>query len=181
MYGNLVIMYIRTFIAYIVDSCITRFHFPHIQLLSCFPLLEKPVTKEQEKSFRLAMRDGLSTSSSFRIDLFGPENSGKTCLVSTLFNEQFANKEATEGADVQICTIYANNWQRCTAQEMADKLQLQFLHNLNISAEEKMASEASMEATKKDFATKVQALFSKPRGTTDETLHNSTRGKSGSD
>ena len=171
MCGNLVIMYIRTFIAYIIDSCITRFHFPHIQLCSCFPLLEKPVTKEQEKSFRLAMRDGLSTSSSFRISVFGPENSGKTCLVSTLFDEQFANNDATEGADVRICTIYANNWQRCTAQEMADQLQLQFLHNLNISAEEKMASEASMEATKKGFASKVKALFSKPRATTAEKLH----------
>ena len=107
------------------------------------------------------MRDGVSTSSSFRIDIFGPENSGKTCLVSTLFDEQFASNEATEGADVQICTIYANNWQRCTAKEMADKLQLQFLHNLNTLAKEKMGSEESTAAIKKGFASKVKAIFSK--------------------
>ena len=117
------------------------------------------------------MRDGVSTSSSFRIDVFGPENSGKSCLVSTLFNEQFANNEATEGADVQICTIYANNWQRCTAKEMAEKLQLQFLHNLNTSAKAKMASDASMAATKKGFATKVKAVFFKSHATTGEKLH----------
>ena len=117
------------------------------------------------------MRDGVSTSSSFRIDIFGPENSGKTCLVSTLFDEQFASNEATEGADLQICTIYANNWQRCTAKEMADKLQLQFLHNLNTSAKKKMASDASMAATKKGFASKVKAVFFKSHATTGERLH----------
>ena len=117
------------------------------------------------------MRDGVSTSSSFRIDVFGPENSGKSCLVSTLFNEQFANNEATEGADVQICTIYANNWERCTAKEVAEKLQLQFLHNLNTSAKEKMASDASMAATKKGFTSKVKAVFFKSRATTGEKLH----------
>ena len=154
----------------IINTCVARLHSLHIQLCSCFPLLEKPVTKEQENAFRLAMRDGLSTSSNFRIDIFGPENSGKTCLISTLFNEQFANNEATEGADVQICTIYAANWEKCTAQEMADKLQLQFLHNLNTTAKEKMASEASVAATKKGFVAKVKAVFVKSRTTTPEKL-----------
>ena len=134
-----------------------------IQLLSV--IIEKPVTTEQEKkAFQLAMRDGVATSSSFRISVFGPENSGKTCLVSTLFNETYAENEATEGADVQICTIYANNWNRCTAQEMADKLQLQFFHNLNTSAKEQIRSpsfEASSTTTKKGFVSKFKAVFFK--------------------
>ena len=103
-----------------------------------------PVTAEQEKkAFQLAMRDGVAKSSSFRICVFGPENSGKTCLVSTLFDEEFSSHEATQGADVNVCTIYANNWNRCTAQEMAEKLQLQFFHNLSTSAKEKIKSPPS--------------------------------------
>ena len=134
-------------------------------------IIEKPVTTEQEKkAFQLTMRDGVATSSSFRISVFGPENLGKTCLASTLFNKTYAENEATEGADVQICTIYANNWNRCTAQEMADKLQLQFFHNLNTSAKEHIRSpsfEASSTTTKKGFASKLKAVFFKsPAATT---------------
>ena len=86
------------------------------------------------------MRDGLAKSSSFRICVFGPENSGKTCLISTLFDEEFAEQNSTQGADVQICTIFANNWQKCTALEFADQLQHQFLHNLKITATEQINS-----------------------------------------
>ena len=128
-------------------------------------ITEKSVTtKEEQKAFQLAMHDGVATSSGFRISVYGPENSGKTCLISTLFNENYSENAATEGADVQICTIYANNWNRCTAQEMADKLQLQFFHNLNTSAKEQIRSpsfEASSTPTKKGFASKVKAVFFK--------------------
>ena len=134
-----------------------------------------PVTTEQEKkAFRLAMRDGVAKSSSFRICVFGPENSGKTCLVSTLFDEEFFSHEATQGADVNICTIYANNWNRCTAQEMAEKLQLQFFHNLKTSAKEQIKSpslETSSAAGKIGFASKLKAVFSKSHATTASKLH----------
>ena len=124
-----------------------------------------PVTAEQEKkAFQLAMRDGVAKSSSFRICVFGPENSGKTCLVSTLFDEKFSSHEATQGADVNVCTIYANNWNRCTAQEMAEKLQLQFFHNLSTSAKEQIkspSSEASLAAGKKGFSSQPEVVSSK--------------------
>ena len=133
----------------------------HMQMFSI--IIEKLITTKQEKrAFQLAMHDGVARSSSFQISAFGPENSGKTCLVSTLFNERYAETKATEGADVQICTIYANNWNRCTTQEMADKLQHQFFHSLNASAEEQIRSpcfEASLK--KKGFASKFKAAFFK--------------------
>ena len=121
------------------------------------------------------MRDGVATSSGFRISVFGPENSGKTCLISTLFNEEYKDNNATEGADVQICTIYANNWNRCTSQEMADKLQLQFFHNLNTSAKEQIRSpafKASSTPTKKGFASKFKAVFFKTPAATASKLPN---------
>ena len=105
------------------------------------------------------MRDGLAKSSSLRICIFGPENSGKTCLVSTLFDEEFSDKEATEGADVQTCTIYANNWNRCTPQKIADTLQLKFFHNLNTSAKEQIRSPSFEAADKRGFVSKLKAVF----------------------
>ena len=86
------------------------------------------------------MRDGVANSLSFRLCVFGPENAGKTCLVDTLFDDIFQQQEATQGADVHICTIYAANWQKCAQEKMADDIQTQFFHSLNISAKEQVKS-----------------------------------------
>ena len=105
------------------------------------------LTKDQERrAFQLAMRDGVSNSSSFRLNVFGPENSGKTCLVDTLFDDVFQQHEATQGADVHVCTIYATNWQKCTSEQMAENIEAQFFHGLKISAEEQVIS-SSFQAT----------------------------------
>ena len=85
--------------------------------------------------------------------MFGPENSGKTSLVETLFDEQFNHNESTEEVDVQIRTIYANNWKRCTLQEMTNELQRRFLHTLNSAAEMKSSSLKATLATNTTQAT----------------------------
>ena len=120
------------------------------------------VTKQEKKAYRLAMRDGLAKSSTLRLLVFGPENSGKTCLISTLFEEAFQQNSATQGADVQICTIYAANWCKCSAKEIAEKLHVKFCHNLNTTAQE-LAESPSFQASslndKEGIATKVKKLF----------------------
>ena len=97
-------------------------------------------TEQEKKAFQLAMQDGEAESSSFRICVFGPENAGKSCLVDTLFDEEFHHNESTKGVDIKICTIYANNWKMCTLQQMTDELQRRFLHTLNTAAEMKSSS-----------------------------------------
>ncbi|XP_065907641.1 death-associated protein kinase 1-like isoform X2 [Dysidea avara] len=120
------------------------------------------VTNQEKKAYRLAMRDGLAKSSTLRLLVFGPENSGKTCLISTLFEEAFQQNSATQGADVQICTIYAANWCKCSAKEMAEKLQVKFFHKLNTTAQEQ-AESPSFHATsvddKEGIASKMKRLF----------------------
>ena len=101
----------------------------------------------------MAMHDGEAESSTVRICVFGPENSGKSCLVETLFEEEFHHNESTKGVDIQICTIYANNWKRCTLQEMTDELQRRFLHTLNTAAEMKSSSLKATLATNTTQAT----------------------------
>jgi len=77
-------------------------------------LLSIAVTEQKRKAYQLALRDGKANFSNFRLLVFGPENSGKTCLVSTLFNEPFQHNPATQGADVNIGTVYATNWCKCS-------------------------------------------------------------------
>ena len=86
------------------------------------------------------MRDGVSTSLSFRLCVFGPENSGKTCLVDSLFDDIFQQQESTQGADVHICTIYAANWKKCSPEEMAENIQIRFFQGLKVSAKEQVDS-----------------------------------------
>ena len=123
----------------------------------------EPLTTDKEKkAYKLAMRDGEANSLSFRLCVFGPENSGKTCLVDTLFDDLFQSQEATQGADVHICTIYATNWQKCSPKQMAEKIQAQFFHSLNISAKQQVASPsfaASFTARKPGFVSKLKAVF----------------------
>ena len=103
------------------------------------------------------MRNGVSNSLSFRLSVFGPENSGKSCLVDTLFDDVFQKHEATQGADVHICTIYASNWQKCTQEQMAENIETQFFHGLNVSAKEQVKS-SSFQAS---FKTKKRGIFTK--------------------
>ena len=92
------------------------------------------VTEQERKAYRLALKHGLAKSATFRLLVFGPENSGKTCLVANLFDESFQENPATQGADAHICTIYAANWHKCSAKEMAEKLEVKYCRHLNIAA-----------------------------------------------
>jgi len=94
------------------------------------------VTEQEKKAYSRALKYGKAKSSSLRLLIFGPENSGKTCLVATLFEEDFQENAATQGADVQLGTMYATNWCKCSAKEMADKLHVRFYSKLNMTAQE---------------------------------------------
>ena len=125
-------------------------------------LVAEKKSVEEKKAFRLAMRDGLATSLSFRLCVFGPENVGKTCLIDTLFDDIFQKQEATQGADVHVCTIYANNWQKCSPEQMTENIQTQFFHGLNISAKEQAKSpsfQAASSTSTTGLVSKLKAVF----------------------
>ena len=136
---------------------------------------EKPLTADQErKAFQLAMRDGEANSLSFRLCVFGPENSGKTCLVDTLFDDIFQQQVATQGADVHICTIYATNWQKCTSEQMADNIQTQFFHGLNVSTKEQVKSpsfRAISASRNPGFISKFKAVLFRSNPSSSSQLH----------
>jgi len=134
--------------------------------------IENPAAAATVKAFQLAMRDGVADSTFFRLCVFGPENSGKTCLISTLFDEAFKQNEATQGADVQICTIYATNWNKCSAKQLADKLENKFYHGLNTTANEQIkATSIQAPSNTCGFASRLKAFFSKSQSTTASQSH----------
>ena len=111
------------------------------------------------------MCDGVAEAKFFCLCLFGPENSGKTCLIATLFDEAFQQNEATRGADVHTCTIFVNNWNKISTKQIADKLETKFYHALNATANEQIISQAFSSqlpsTTKHDFVSKLKAVFFK--------------------
>ena len=121
------------------------------------------MTKQEKKAYSRALRHGKAKSSSLRLLVFGPENSGKTCLVATLFEEDFQENAATQGAEVKIGTIYAANWCKCSAKEMAEKLDVKFYTKLNKTAQEPEKPpppEVSfIKKGKQNIPTKMKELF----------------------
>ena len=122
------------------------------------------------------MRDGVAESNFFRLCLFGPENSGKTCLIATLFDEAFTHNEATQGADVHICTVFVSNWNKISTKQLADKLNTKFYYGLNATANEQIKSPLSSSTTtttQHGFVSKLKPVFLKnpfsycPRGKQD--------------
>ena len=117
----------------------------------------------------MALRDGKAKSSTFRLFVLGPENSGKTCLVATLFNESFKENAATQGVDVKIGTVYAANWHKCSAKEMAEKLHVRFWHNMNITVEKQPEIDTKSLSTEDPVpTTKLHSDSQKHKKTEDE-------------
>ena len=112
------------------------------------------------------MCEGVAEANFFCLCLFGPENSGKTSLIATLFDDDFQQNEATRGADVHTCTIFVNNWNKISTKQIADKLETKFYHTLNATANEQIISQASSSQLpsttyKHDFVSKLRAVFFK--------------------
>ena len=103
-------------------------------------------TEQEEKlAYALALKEGLADSFSLRMLVFGPENAGKTSMIATLVDDRFEVSSATQGADIQVCTIYTDNWRKCAPQDVVHKLHQQYWYQLNIQADER-ADRASLQA-----------------------------------
>ena len=66
--------------------------------------------------------------------LFGPENVGKTCLVSTMIGDPYQEETATEGADVSILNTI--DWAKVSKEEVLDRLHHKFLRDWRESAKD---------------------------------------------
>ena len=91
--------------------------------------------EEIEKiALALALRDGTAKALGMKLLLFGAENVGKTCVTATLVGDPFQENSATEGADISICNTA--DWKKVTKHEIHQRLQIGYLSNLAICAEQ---------------------------------------------
>ena len=119
------------------------------------------IEKIEKIAYSLALRDGKATGLGIKLLLVGAENVGKSCVAATLIGDPFKESSATEGADVEICNT--SNWQKITAQQLSERLQSGYYHNLKENAESKTSTAEANVLTEKRpniFNKVVVKLFS---------------------
>ena len=86
-------------------------------------------------AYQLALKQGTAFPRDLAVLLIGTENTGKTSLISTFLGEQFVEKRpATDGAETQICKVYAKGWKRITQSDKTAHLYGQFIHAIRENA-----------------------------------------------
>ena len=119
------------------------------------------IEKIEKIAYSLALRDGKATGLGIKLLLVGAENVGKSCIAATLIGDPFKESSATEGADVEICNT--SNWQKITTQQLSERLQSGYYHNLKKNAESKTSTAEANVLTEKRpniFNKVVVKLFS---------------------
>ena len=96
--------------------------------------------EEMKQALSLALKDGEANSSSVTIYVLGQQNSGKSCLIASLLGDEFEEKIATQGADVDICKIFASKWSRLKKGEVSKVLQKKYYGKLKVTAEIKISA-----------------------------------------
>ena len=114
-----------------------------------------------QQALSLALRDGVANPSSVTIYVLGQEGSGKSCLVASLLGDKFVELIATQGADVDVCKIFASKkWSRIERSKVPKKLQNLYYGQLHVTAQIKISAEQQKPVSKAQ--NKQQLLDSLP-------------------
>ena len=97
--------------------------------------------EEMQQAYSLALREGKAQSSSVSIYVLGQQSAGKTCLVASLLGDKFEENAATQGADIDVCTIFASQWSRVEKKKIPKQLQKRYHCKLKVTAEIKITAE----------------------------------------
>ena len=94
-----------------------------------------------QQALSFALKDGEATPSSVTIYVLGQENAGKTCLIASLLGDKFEDTMATQGADVDVCKIFASKWSRTEKSKIPSKLQRMYHSQLHVTAQIKISAD----------------------------------------
>ena len=97
--------------------------------------------EEMQQAYSLALTEGKAQSSSVSIYVLGQQSAGKTCLVASLLGDKFEENAATQGADIDVCTIFASQWSRVEKKKIPKQLQKRYHCKLKVTAEIKITAE----------------------------------------
>ena len=113
-----------------------------------------------QRAYSLALSEGEAQSSSVSIYVLGQQSAGKTCLVASLLGDKFEENAATQGADLEVCTIFASQWSRIEKKKIPKQLQKRYHCKLKVTAEIKITAERKKPVSKAQ--NKQQLLESLP-------------------
>ena len=103
------------------------------------------ITEMMALAYQLALKQGTAFPRDLAVLLIGTENTGKTSLISTFLGEQFVeNQSATDGAEMQICKVYAKGWKRITQSDKISHLYGQFIHTIQKKTDEVLATKLQL-------------------------------------
>ena len=95
-----------------------------------------------QQALSLALKDGEAKSSSVTIYVLGQQNAGKSCLIASLLGDEFEERIATQGADIDVCRIFASSkWSRLKKGEASEVLQKKYYGKLKVTAQIKISAE----------------------------------------
>ena len=98
--------------------------------------------EEMQQALSLALKDGEANSSSVTIYVLGQQNAGKSCLIGSLLGDEFEERIATQGADIDVCRIFASSrWSRLRKGEVSKVLQKKYYGKLKVTAQIKVSAE----------------------------------------
>ena len=105
-------------------------------------LLSTGNNEEQiQEALSSALKNGVANSSSVTIYVLGQESAGKSCLVTSLLGGKFEERIATQGADVDVCKIFASKWSRIEKSKMPKRLKRMYHSKLKVTAEITISAE----------------------------------------
>ena len=112
------------------------------KIISSMLLITGESKEEMEQALSLALKDGEANSSSVTIYVLGQQNAGKSCLIGSLLGDEFEERIATQGADIDVCRIFASSkWSRLKRGEVSKVLQKKYYGKLKVTAQIKISAE----------------------------------------
>ena len=91
--------------------------------------------KNMEQAYSYALKFGEALCQELQILMVGAEYTGKSSLTASFLGEGFIeDKQATDGAETEVCRIYCKNWSRMILSDMKVHLRHQFIRHLRENA-----------------------------------------------
>ena len=125
-------------------------------------------------AYSLAMKEGQAESRDLQVLLVGSENTGKSSLISSFLGEKFIEGQSpTEGAEVEVCKIYSENWSRISDSDKTDLLHHQFIDQFRGNALKMMIpikSDESSAPTSHNVVESTESVSAPPTNSTGKHL-----------
>ena len=93
---------------------------------------------EMQQALLFALKDGETNSSTLNIYVLGQQNSGKSCLITSLLGGEFEEEIKVQEKDIDVQRIFAAKWSRVKKGAVSETLQKQYYGKLKMAAQKRI-------------------------------------------